>query len=195
MKYGLIPAVTAELPGITCGGAVIGGSGVSSSYKQGPFDNICIEFEIVLGDGTIIKASENENSDIFYSIPWSYGTLGLLSLIKIKLIPALPYIHLTYQAFESYPEAITFIGQKCNDREVEFIDGMICSKKQTIVMYGKFSDKTDLPTQTFSQPSDQWFYVHAQVVVSNTRQYEELIPIADYLFRYNRGAFWNGCPK
>ncbi len=84
MKYGLIPAVTAELPGITCGGAVIGGSGESSSYKQGLFDDICIEFEIVLGDGTIIKASENEISDIFYSIPWSYGTLGLLSLIKIK---------------------------------------------------------------------------------------------------------------
>src|SRR5690348_11251281 len=97
LKYGLVPAVVPELPGITCGGAVIGGAGESSSYKQGLFDDICLEYEIILGDGTILQASENERSDIFFSIPWSYGTLGLLSLMKIKLVSALPYIHVTYQ--------------------------------------------------------------------------------------------------
>jgi Delta24-sterol reductase len=192
MKYGLVPAVVAELPGITCGGAVIGGSGESSSYKHGLFDDICIEYEVVLGDGTIIKASENENSAIFFSIPYSYGTLGLLSLIKIRLISAFPYVHLTYQTFASYPEAITFIRQKCNDSEVQFIDGIICSKQQTIIMYGKFSEKANLPIQTFSQRNDPWFYIHAQEVTSKTKLYEELIPIKDYVFRYNRGAFWTG---
>jgi Delta24-sterol reductase len=192
LKYGLVPAVVPELPGITCGGAVIGGAGESSSYKQGLFDDICLAYEIILGDGTILQASENERSDIFFSIPWSYGTLGLLSLMKIKLVSALPYIHVTYQSFQDYAEAIAFMRQLCYGKEVEFIDGMICSQKQTIVMYGKFSVKTDLPTQTFSRQNDPWFYVHAQEVVSKTGRYEELIPTSDYFFRYNRGAFWTG---
>ncbi len=37
LEAGLVPAVVPELPGITCGGAVVGGAGESSSYKMGLF--------------------------------------------------------------------------------------------------------------------------------------------------------------
>ncbi len=192
LEAGLIPLVVPELPGITCGGAVIGGVGESSSYKVGLFDDNCLEYEIVLGNGKIITASDTHNSDIFYALPWSYGTLGLLSLIKMKLVPARPYVHLRYCLFETYDDAISFIKRVSHKGEHTFIDGIVYSKTKTVVMLGHFSDNTSFPIQTFSRPHDPWFYEHACEVTKNTAQYEELIPITDYLFRYNRNGFWMG---
>jgi delta24-sterol reductase len=37
------------------------------------------------------------NSDLFHAIPMSYGTLGFLTSITIKMIPYKPYIKLTYR--------------------------------------------------------------------------------------------------
>src|SRR5215471_18546483 len=149
LQAGLVPPVVPELPGITCGGAVIGGAGESSSYQAGLFDDNCCEYEIVLGNGTVITASDTNNSDIFYALPWSYGTLGLLSLIKMKLVPARPYVHVKYCSFETYDDAISFIQRVSQKGEHTFIDGIVYSKTKTVVMLGDFSDKIDVPIQTF----------------------------------------------
>jgi hypothetical protein len=192
LEAGLVPLVVPELPGITCGGAVIGGAGEISSYKVGLFDDNCLEYEIVLGNGKVITASDTYYSDIFYSLPWSYGTLGLLSLIKLKLVPARPYVHLRYCPFETYDDAIACMKRVSHKEEHTFIDGIVYSKTKTVVMLGNFSDKTSCPIQTFSSPHDPWFYEHAREVTKTTAHYEELIPITDYLFRYNRNGFWMG---
>ena len=192
LEAGLVPPVVPELPGITCGGAVIGGAGESSSYKAGLFDDNCFEYEIVLGNGQVITASVTHDSDIFYSLPWSYGTLGLLSLIKMKLVPARPYVHLRYCSFETYDDAIACMKRVGQKGEYTFIDGIVYSKTKTVVMLGNFSDNIGFPIQTFSRPHDPWFYEHARDVTKHTDHYEELIPIPDYLFRYNRNGFWMG---
>ena len=192
LEAGLVPPVVPELPGITCGGAVIGGAGESSSYKVGLFDDNCFEYEIVLGNGEVITASNTHNSDLFYALPWSYGTLGLLSLIKMKLVPARPYVHLRYCSFETYDDAISCMKQESHKGEHTFIDGIVYSQTKTVVMLGTFSDNIGLPIQTFSRPHDPWFYEHAHEVTRHTAHYEELIPITDYLFRYNRNGFWMG---
>lgn len=56
------------------------GTGVeSSSHIFGLFQHICESYELVLADGSVVKCSANENSDLFYAVPWSYGK-DLLSL-------------------------------------------------------------------------------------------------------------------
>ena len=40
--------------------------------------HICVSFELVMADGSVVKCSADENSDLFHSVPWSYGTLGFL---------------------------------------------------------------------------------------------------------------------
>jgi hypothetical protein len=192
LKVGLVPPVVPELPGITCGGAVIGGAGESSSYKAGLFDDNCFEYEIVLGNGKVITASATQNSDLYYALPWSYGTLGLLSLIKMKLVLARPYVHVRYCSFETYDDAIACIKRMSHEGEHTFIDGIVYSRTKTVVMLGNFSDNIGFPVQTFSRPHDPWFYEHAREVTMSTAHYEELIPITDYLFRYNRNGFWMG---
>ncbi|KAL0352715.1 UNVERIFIED_CONTAM: Delta(24)-sterol reductase [Sesamum angustifolium] len=46
----------------------------------------------------VVRATkDNEYSDLFYAIPWSQGTLGLLVSAEIKLIPVKEYMKLTYK--------------------------------------------------------------------------------------------------
>ena len=55
-------------------------------------DNIWIkghglDFQLVMADGSITTCTRDENSDLFYAIPWSYGTLGFLTSVDLMIIP------------------------------------------------------------------------------------------------------------
>lgn len=47
--------------------------------------------------------------------------------------------------------------------------------------------------QTFSNPWDPWFYLHVENATrDSTKPVIEYIPLAEYMFRYDRGGFWVG---
>lgn len=87
-KLGWTIAIVPELDDLTVGGLVMGTGVESSSHIYGLFQHICESFELVLADGSLVKCSRTENTDLFYAVPWSYGTLGLLTAVEIKIIPA-----------------------------------------------------------------------------------------------------------
>lgn len=190
-KYGLVPPVVPEFPGITIGGGVQGGAEESSSFKYGMVHDCCLEYEMILGNSDLITASPQQNSDLFWGTAASYGSLGIITLIKLHLIPVKDFVQLTYHTVRSFSEAIDLIKQKANE-EVDFIDGIMFSKELGVVMVGDYTDKIDLTISTFRKPIDQWFYLHASKISKKYKKYKEIIPIEDYLFRYDRGAFWMG---
>ena len=49
-----------------------------------------------MANGSVVTCSPTENSDLFYAIPWSYGTLGFLVSVEIDIIPCKRYIKLDY---------------------------------------------------------------------------------------------------
>lgn len=51
MRFGLIPPVVMEFPGITVGGGFSGTSGESSSFRYGYFSDNVLEIEMILGNG------------------------------------------------------------------------------------------------------------------------------------------------
>lgn len=192
LQHSLIPCVVPEFPGITCGGAVNGASLESSSFRYGQFNNTCTEYEIILGNGDIIHVSARSHADLFYGISGSYGSLGLLTLIRVKLIPSSEYIRLTYTKTKGYDESVKVLMDKKNDASVSFLDGILFSKNVGVVITGTLSDERSLELTTFSKASDQWFFEHAQEIVQKHMIFDEYVPVRDYLFRYNRGAFWMG---
>ncbi len=99
--------VVPEMDDLTIGG-LINGTGIeSSSHVYGLFHEIILELEICLGDGTVVVATkDNEYSDLFHAVPWSYGTLGLLLSAKLKLIPCKEFVKLTYIPFHDKEEYI-----------------------------------------------------------------------------------------
>lgn len=191
LRHNLVPPVVMEFPGITVGGGVQGGAGESSSFKHGLFHDTCLEYEIILGNGETVIASPTENKDLFYGTACSYGSLGIITLVKLRLIPAKKFVHLTYHTINSLEESIKVITDKCSGT-ADFVDGVIFNKNRGTIMSGMFSDNEDLPSSTFSRHSDEWFYLHADKISKQYTIYEEIIPIKDYLFRYDMGGFWVG---
>ncbi|MFW5995095.1 MAG: FAD-binding oxidoreductase [Spirochaetia bacterium] len=207
LPFGLLPPVVMEFPGITVGGGVQGTGLESSSFKHGSFHDSCLEYEVVLGNGEIVVASPQRHPDLFYGMPGSYGSLGILTLVKLQLIPASPFVHLRYHYAGSFEEAISLTTPEPTEH-VDFIDGIACSGSQAVVMTGRFSDGPStgagvrhLPVTRFTRAYDEWFAIHARNITqkfsekrigNGTPIREELLPVRDYLFRYNRGAFWMG---
>src|SRR3989344_1944465 len=105
LRHGLIPPVVPEFPGITVGGAVQGGAEESSSFKYGLVHDCCLEYEMILGNGEKIIASPEINPDLFWGTAASYGSLGIITLIKLRLIPAKNFVQLTYHTVKSFQEA------------------------------------------------------------------------------------------
>lgn len=191
LKYGLIPPIVMEFPGITVGGGIQGGSGESSSFKWGTFDNLFLEYQVVLGNGKIVKASEKESRDLFFGLASSYGSIGIITCAKLRLIPAKKFVQLTYLRVNGAKEMVKVVKSQTR-KKVEYIDAILFSKNCGVVMVGTLSDKKDLPIATFSKLTDEWFYLHAEKIAKKYERWEELIPVKEYFFRYDRGAFWVG---
>lgn len=197
LECGLVPLVVPELPGITVGGAFAGTGGESSSWKHGFFDRTINWFEILLTTGDIVTASEDERPDLFRGVAGTFGTLGVCTLFEIRLAKAKKGVELTYFPVESITQAQKQIRAvtKNEETDIDFVDGIIFSKSSGVVMQGRmvnFPSSPSTPIQYFSRARDPWFYLHAQSHSTDTQPYTELVPIKDYLFRYDRGCFWTG---
>ena len=190
-KLGLIPPVVMEFPAITVGGAIQGTAGESSSFKYGLFHNICIEYEIVLGNGEIRHCSKDNNQDLFYGIAGSYGSLGIITLVKLKLIPAKKFVRLSYFPTADFEDNVRST-KRFAESEVDFVDSIIFSKELGVIMAGDLTDEKDDSTRTFRKAKDEWFYLHAKKIAEKRQKCVEYIPTEDYLFRYDRGGFWMG---
>ncbi|KAN0116940.1 FAD-binding domain containing protein [Hyaloscypha variabilis] len=198
LKHGIIPPVVPEFPGITVGGAFSGTAGESSSFKYGYFDRIVNSIEIILANGEITTASQTgKRKDLFNGTAGAFGTLGVLTLLEIQLIPAKRYVALTYIPVEDTKDAITTLREcvAAEKQPVDFVDGIQFSKDSGVVCVGRMMDSCTHIPQTFSRAWDPWFYMHAQSRCSSGSKEAPLtdtIPLQDYIFRYDRGAFWMG---
>jgi delta24-sterol reductase len=199
LRYGLVPAVITEFPGITVGGAYAGTAGESSSFKHGFFDRIVQEVEVVLPNGEIVCASEQSHEDLFHKMPSTMGTLGITTALEIRLEKAKRYVQTTYHPVKSMDEVVAMLDNETADPDAssrDFVDAIMYSKTEGVVITGHSIDDCDPSTtiQRFSRRWDPWFYVHVQKLIrrSPNSPTSEIIPTAEYLFRYDRGGFWVG---
>ncbi|KAL8796265.1 MAG: hypothetical protein Q9195_001380 [Heterodermia aff. obscurata] len=196
LKYGLIPPVVMEFPGITVGGGYAGTSGESSSFKYGFFDRTINYVEMVLANGEVVVASSTERPDLFNGGAGACGSLGVTTLVEIQLIEAKKYVETTYHPVTSMPAAVEKLQNvmKCKD-QYDYIDGILFSRTKGVVITGHLTDEAskNKPIRTFSQAQDPWYYLHARDCISKGDvPVTEYIPIDEYLFRYDRGGFWVG---
>ena len=76
------------------------------------------------------------------------------------------------------------------------MDGIVFSKDLGVIMTGHRTDtvRDGITVGHFTRASDQWFYRHIQkkLASDSVASFTLAIPLVDYLFRYDRGAFWRG---
>ncbi|KAI8538485.1 hypothetical protein RHMOL_Rhmol09G0107400 [Rhododendron molle] len=174
-------AVVAELDDLTVGG-LINGYGIEGSFHiYGLFSDTVVAYEIVLADGRVVRATkDNEFSDLFYAIPWSQGTLGLLVSAEIKLIPIKEYMKLTYKPAvgnlkdlaQAYVDSFTpRDGDQDNPEKVpDFVEGMVYSGTEGVFMTGRYASKEEAKKKGNVINSvgwwfKPWFYQHAQTAL------------------------------
>ncbi|KAK4560393.1 hypothetical protein LTR86_005589 [Recurvomyces mirabilis] len=195
MPYGLVPPVVMEFPGITVGGGFAGTAGESSGFKYGFFDSTVNWIEIVLATGEIVTASPTEHSDLFYAAAGTFGTLGVTVLLELQLIDAKQYVELTYQPTSSIRETLAALKAACEAESNDYVDGIMLAKDRGVIISGKLTDEvaSGTGTQRFARAADPWHYIHADRITHGSLEaVKEATPLRDYLFRYDRGAFWTG---
>ena len=196
LEKNLVPLDVMEFPGITVGGGFSGTSGESSSFRYGAFDATVNWIEIVLPNGEVVTASKTEKPDLFWGAASAFGTLGTVTLLQVQLKPARRYVHLTYQLATSVGTATDILQAETRKKSNDYVDAITFSLSETIVCTGYLTDDIpkEMPPRRFLRARDPWFYVHAQRVLKRLRRHggseKDFIPLPDYLFRYNRGAFW-----
>lgn len=190
LKHGLIPPVVMEFPGITVGGGIQGGAGESSSFKFGGFHDTCNSYEMITGDGSVITCNPKKHADLFYGTAGSYGTLGVMTAVELRLIPTKKYVRLTYFPVKSFDAAVERIQTEVANKP-DYIDGIMFSRDHGVIMVGTLTNEKSGRLTRFSRAHDEWFYLDTEKE-SHGGVWNKTIPLTDYLFRYDRGGFWVG---
>src|SRR5271166_3014331 len=140
LKLGLLPTVVPQLKTITIGGAISGIGIESSSFKFGLVHETVEEMEILLGDASTIVCSATQNSDLFHGFPNSYGTLGYVLRLKVKLIPVKKYVKLAHTKFTGPAKFFAQLEAFCAQQRFDYIDGVVFSGSEMYIITGEFTD-------------------------------------------------------
>jgi FAD/FMN-containing dehydrogenase len=181
LKKGLVPVIVPELKTITVGGAVSGCSVESMSYERGGFHDSCLEYELVTGDGRLVRCSQDSNPEIFEMMHGSYGTLGILTKLKFRLITAKPFIHITYERLSSVEDYWSAMRHWCENGSYHYIDGIIHNSDSFIACLGKMVDEAPY----LSNYEREHIYYE-----STEKKSEDYLNIYDYFFRYDTECHW-----
>ncbi|KAF7545108.1 hypothetical protein G7046_g9637 [Stylonectria norvegica] len=186
-----------EFPGITAGGGFAGTAGESSSFRHGFFNDTVNEVEMVLGNGDVVTASRAERADLFRGAAGAVGSLGVTTLIELQLVEAKKFVRTTYHRTSSVAEAVAKVRAETENPANDYVDGILFSKDHGVIVTGTLTDEKPANTrpQTFSGAWDPWYYLHVQDrtrAATSTTTAVDYIPLAEYLFRYDRGGFWVG---
>jgi delta24-sterol reductase len=60
-------------------------------FQVGLYQETILAYEVVLGDGSLIRATADENADLFQALPWSHGSLGFLVALELQLVKVKVY--------------------------------------------------------------------------------------------------------
>ena len=180
LRYGLAPIIVPELKTITIGGAVSGCSIESMSFKYGGFHDTCLEYEVITAQGEVLTCTpENQNSLVFQMLHGSFGTLGILSKLKFKLVPAKKFVKVVYEKYATLSEYRAAIWRHFKDQDVEFMDGIIHSPSEYVLSVANYVDEAPYTN------SYDWMKIYYQSTSTRTEDY---LRTPDYFFRYDRGV-------
>ncbi|MBT3835879.1 FAD-binding oxidoreductase [Candidatus Woesearchaeota archaeon] len=186
MKHNLVPIIVPELKTITIGGAVAGCSIESMSFKHGGFHDTCLEYEIITAKGEIMVCTpDNEHQLIFQMIHGTFGTLGIISKLTFRLIPAKPFVKVTYERHMTLESYKASIWKHYQNQDVDFMDGIIHSPTRYVLSVANFVDHAPY-THSYD-----WMRIYH---VSTRKRKEDYLKTPDYFFRYEKGVT-NVSPK
>jgi FAD/FMN-containing dehydrogenase len=202
IAHGYIPQMVPEFPGITVGGAIGGAAGESTGHRYGVFHNTVESMDVITGDGILHKdVSRTHKSDLFMAVCCSYGTQGVLVRASIRVMPAPNYIRLQYYHEDSIDKGLDRLEMLANDAHPpEFLDAVALTPSSVIVVAGYPADAIPEGSSQLhlrNSRTDPWFFWYLTDLAKEHEPalssiHTDYIELDDYLFRFDKGAFWGG---
>lgn len=184
-------AIVPELDDLTAGGLVSGFGVEASSHKYGLFQHICSAFEIVTADGELVRASPDENAELFYAFPWSHGTLGFLVAVEVRIIPAKKYVHLQYLPFNNRSEFAAAFARHSEAKQADFVEALMFGEEKAVLMLGNMTNAYEPEKlNEIGRYYKPWFFKHVETYLTRNVHGEEYIPLRHYYHRHSRSIFW-----
>ncbi|KAJ3310511.1 hypothetical protein HDU93_005363 [Gonapodya sp. JEL0774] len=175
----------------TLGGLALSQGMTTHSHRCGLVSDTVTDYELVTGDGKIVVASETHNTDVFRAVPFSHGSLGFLTSLSLRVVPAQKELLVSYRKFGSVKELRESLVTSVETTDAFFLEGVIHSTSHTVLIRGDLLSgeeveklrKEGVPTNKQGQWWKEWFFVHTSRVEDGHR---ELMPMRDYLMRHDK---------
>ncbi|KAA0203606.1 hypothetical protein HAZT_HAZT010974, partial [Hyalella azteca] len=142
-------AVCLEVAEATLGGLAMGVGMTTYSHKVGLYQESVVSYDVVLGDGSLVTATAtNDHSDLYYTLPWSHGTLGFLVALELKIIRIKPHLKLEYIPVRGQKQYCDLMRRVSGALDAsaptpDYVEATVFSKHSAVVMVGTFSDVPD----------------------------------------------------
>ncbi len=189
LAHGLLPAVVPEYADFTVAGLINGDGIQSSSHRYGLFKAIHLELEVVLGDGSVVVASDSQHADLHSVVGASMGTLGIVSAATLRLVEAKPFVRCRYQRFRTLDAYAAAMADGL--MKTAFLEGIIFGPDCYVLLTGDFADDPEgLPVaqpRAYGQP---YFYQRVKRALSRQDSAVDVMTTLDYLGRSERGGWW-----
>ncbi|KAL2370635.1 hypothetical protein RJ035_002366 [Blastomyces gilchristii] len=210
-RYGMFHETVRWVEVVKGDGAVVVASSSSSSSSSAA----AAAAAAGVGSGSGKQHAEDADAeDLFHGAAGTMGTLGITTLLELQLIDARAFVEVSYWPVSSVHDAVETVRAQAArpPGEVDYVDAILFSADRGVVVAGRLTDAITAPDgriQRFTRAHDPWFYLHAEEVVAKSPPPQpqppstttttaagpiiiETVPLTDYLFRYDRGAFWTG---
>eukprot|EP00469_Lotharella_globosa_P004770 CAMPEP_0167792242 /NCGR_PEP_ID=MMETSP0111_2-20121227/12451_1 /TAXON_ID=91324 /ORGANISM="Lotharella globosa, Strain CCCM811" /LENGTH=537 /DNA_ID=CAMNT_0007685137 /DNA_START=73 /DNA_END=1686 /DNA_ORIENTATION=- len=194
MPRGLCMKCHIEMESITVGGAAMGFGLETNSHAVGFFQETVVEYELVTPDGEVHRVTADSDPDLFYALPWSYGTIGFITSIKCRVVKAAPYIHVEYTPTFSGEELSRKLNSLASmEKGPDFLEATAYDKEKAVIQCASFAH-IETWSQRFMVNHINWwwkpFYYKWVETALSRGAFEEYIPTKHYYHRFTRSIFW-----
>ena len=123
----------------------------STSFKYGFVHDAISGFEAILGDGRIVWCSRSSNSELFYAIPGTFGTVALITRVNVICLKAEPFVKIFCTKHKSPDACVEYLGmlqdkalvavRKCDYSDLDrldFLEGLGFSPTNIVTVAARF---------------------------------------------------------
>ena len=189
---GFALSVQAEMDDLTLGGLCMGVGIETSSHRHGFLSETVEAYEIVTAEGTLVRATPEQNSDLFHALPWSHGTLGFLVAVELRIVPIQEHVRLDYQPFHSLDAFCTRLNELTASSDApRFIEGLVFSEDSGVILSGDFDEPCPRGARVnrINASYKPWFYHHAAKCLEGG-PFTDHIPVRHYFHRHTPSVFF-----
>eukprot|EP00939_MAST-03C_sp_MAST-3C-sp1_P004071 g4071.t1 len=144
LPLGYALAVQVEMENITVGGNAMGLGMETNSHTQGLFQETVTRYEIVTARGDVLDVTEENDRDLFHTLPWSHGSIGFLTAVTCRIVPIKKYVHVRYEVTNSKEELgvlMKYYAELKGDKAPRFLEATAYSKDRAVIQLAEMVDR------------------------------------------------------